>query len=150
MNFSAIDKFTHLTDFGSSNMPAEGIRILSKVGTLHNLLLFFSEVNSLQPFMNMTELNSLNIYGAQLTNLDGISAFRKLTYLEVTSNAIDDLSALIGNATIARLKLSYNPVKDLSPLDHMPALKTVILSGGQETNFTRPISELPFAIEYYN
>lgn len=150
MDFGALDRFTRLEDFGSSNMPAEGVRNLSKVSSLHNLLLFFSEVDSLEPFMNMMDLNSLNLYGTKLTNLEGISTFKKLTYLEVTSNAIDDLSALAGNATIARLKLSHNPVTDLSPLDHMPALKTVILSSGQETNFTRPINELPFSIEYYN
>lgn len=150
MDFTVLDTFARLEEFGSSNMPAEGVRNLSKAGSLHNLLLFFSEVDSLEPFMNMTELNSLNLYGTKLANLEGISSFKKLTYLEVTSNAIDDLSALIGNATIERLKLSHNPVTDLSPLDHMTTLKTVILSSGQETNFTRPISELPFSIEYYN
>lgn len=150
MDFKALDSFARLEEFGSSNMPAEGVRNLKKIGSLHNLLLFFSEVDSLEPFMNMTELNSLDLYGTKLTNLEGISAFKKLTYLEVTSNAIDDLSALTGNTTIARLKISHNPVTDLSPLNHMPALKTVILSSGQETNFTRPISELPFSIEFYN
>jgi Leucine-rich repeat (LRR) protein/tRNA A-37 threonylcarbamoyl transferase component Bud32 len=150
MDFTVLDTFARLEEFGSSDMPAEGVRNLLKVESLHNLLLFFSEVDSLEPFMKMKELNSLNLFGTQLTNLEGISAFKKLTYLEVTSNAIDDLSALYGNATIEKLKLSNNPVKDMSPLDHMSALKTVILSRGQETNFTRPISELPFAIEYYN
>jgi Leucine-rich repeat (LRR) protein len=93
-------------------------------------------------------LNNLDLFGTQLTNLEGISAFKKLTYLEVTSNSIDDLSAVDGNTTIEMLKLSNNPVKDLSALDHMPVLKTVILSRGQETNFTRPVSELPFTVEY--
>ncbi len=148
MDYTALDTFDQLEEFGSRDLKAEGVRILSKVESLRSVLLFFSEVDSLDPFMNMKELGYLNLFGAQLKNLEGISAFQKLNSLEVTSNAINDLSALDGNATIEQIKICNNPAKDLSPLDHMPALKTVILSHGQETNFTKPVSELPFAVQF--
>jgi serine/threonine protein kinase len=148
MDYTVLDTFDSLEEFGSRDLKAEGVRILSRVETLRSLLLFFSEVDSLEPFMNMKELNYLNLYGAQLTSLEGISAFKKLNGLEVTANAIDDLSALDGNSTIEQLKICNNPVKDMSPLDHMTALKTVTLSRGQETNFTKPLSGLPFAVQF--
>jgi internalin A len=148
MDYTALDTFDSLEEFGSRDLKAEGVRILSRVETLRSLLLFFSEVDSLEPFMNMKELNYLNLYGAQLTSLEGISAFKKLNGLEVTANAIDDLSALDGNSTIEQLKICNNPVKDMSPLDHMTALKTVTLSRGQETNFTKPLNGLPFAVQF--
>jgi internalin A len=148
MDYSALDTFTHLQKFGSRDLKAESIRIVSKLDTLQSLLLFSSEVDSLEPFMNMKELGYLHLYDTNLTNLEGISAFKQLNNLEITSNKIDDLSALDGNVTIERLKMCNNPVTDLTPLYHMPALKTVILSPGQEANFTKPVNELPFAVLY--
>ncbi len=148
LDYTALETFDHLEEFGSRELKAEGIRNLSKVESLRSILLFFSDVDNLEPFMNMKELSNLNLYETKLKNLEGISAFKKLFSLAVTSNTINDLSALDGNASIEQLTISHNPVKDLSPLTRMPALKTVTLSRGQEASFTKPVGELPFTVQF--
>ncbi len=148
MDYSSLTTLTQLRDFSSRDLKDEGVRVLSKVESLRSILFFFCEVDSLEPFMSLEELNYLTIHGSNLTNLEGISSFKNLVSLNVSENAVNDLSPLIGHPSIEQLALYDNPVRDFSPLDQMPALRTVILSRGQEAFFTRPVDELPFTVQY--
>ncbi len=148
MDYSKLDTLSKLEEFGSRALPAEGISELSKVETLRSILLFFSELKTLQPLMNMKDMNYLNLFGTQLNNLDGITEFKNLISLSINDNRISDLSLLAGNPTIKELTLCDNPIEDFAPLFQMPALKKVTLTRGQETHFTMPLNDLPFEVRF--
>ena len=66
---------------------------------------------------------------AQIADLGGLEYFKNLKSLNLSSNAVTDISLLTGLTKLISLSLSGNPVADISPLSGMTNLEKLSLSG---------------------
>jgi Leucine-rich repeat (LRR) protein len=58
-----------------------------------------------------------------ITNLDGLEAFTNLESLDLSQNAVSDISPLAGLTKLTVLSLAGNPVTDVAPLAKLTNLK---------------------------
>jgi len=71
-----------------------------------------------------------------ITNLDGLEAFTNLESLDLSQNAVSDISPLAGLTKLTALSLADNPVTDVAPLAKLTNLKLLILSKCQAQNYS--------------
>lgn len=71
----------------------------------------------------LAQLSGLTLDGVGLTQLVGIARGQNLSFLDLSHNAIADLTILPHLPKLAQLRLTANPVTDLSPLLAMPELR---------------------------
>jgi len=70
-----------------------------------------------------------------ITNLDGLEAFTNLESLDLSQNAVSDISPLAGLTKLTALSLAGNPVTDVAPLAKLTNLKLLILSNCQAQDY---------------
>jgi len=71
-----------------------------------------------------------------ITNLNGLEAFTNLESLELSQNAVSDISPLAGLTKLTALSLAGNPVMDVAPLAKLTNLKLLILSNCQAQDYS--------------
>ncbi len=71
-----------------------------------------------------------------ITNLNGLEAFTNLESLDLSQNAVSDISPLAGLTKLTVLSLAGNPVTDVAPLAKLTNLKLLILSNCQSDDYS--------------
>lgn len=84
-------------------------------------------------------VNSLNLAGLGLSNLDPLSVLGNLTTLVLEDNNLADLTPLSSLAALTFLDLSGNAIANLAPLSPLAALTEIDLGDNQISNL-RPLS----------
>ncbi len=80
---------------------------------------------SLIPWARLTKLKTLTIRDSSLTSISPLSAAKSLTTLDLSRNSLTRIDALVGLDQLTTLDLSMNRIHDFSPLQKLPALRTV-------------------------
>ena len=78
---------------------------------------------------------------AVISELGGLESFTNLESLDLSFNAITDITALSGLTKLTRLSLAENPVGDISPLAGLTNLKALNLSNCQAPDYS-PLANL--------
>ena len=84
---------------------------------------------TLAPVAYLTNLQTLNISGNNLSSLSAVSGLTELNYLSAADNRISDLKPLSGLTKLQTLYLDNNPVTDLSPLYGLSSLTLLSIKG---------------------
>lgn len=146
---SSLEGMAVLKSIGARDLSNTNIHALSKLTGLEYVGIFNADTVDLTPFAGMTELSGLMICHGALTSIEGISAFDRLTDLDISNNhALESIEPLRGNAIIKRLKVSNTALSDLSVLETMPGLTKVICSKDQKPLLDALPGDRCFAISY--
>lgn len=84
--------------------------------------------DSLKPISILPALTKLTITGSTISTVADLQKATGLTWLDLSHNAIGDLSPLAGMKNMETLLLDHNAISDISALSGMPQLKRVSLS----------------------
>lgn len=92
----------------------------------------------------LPQLAHLAVTRAKLRSLNDLSAAKNLTLLDVSSNAISDITPLTELPRLQHLVLKDNPLTDITPLLALPALRGVDVSKlkGLDTAVIRQLKSL--------
>lgn len=85
-------------------------------------------IDNLLPIAPLRRLQRLDIRGASIRDLSGVTSLTNLKYLNATDTAIHELPPLTGLRKLEELKLSHTNVSDLTPLAGMVQLKRLNLA----------------------
>lgn len=104
--------------------------------TLRNCILS----GSLDVLEKMDALEHLTISGSGLSSLEDIAPLTSLVTLDLSENAIGDISALSGLTGLEELYLSGNAVRDLTPISGMSLLSVLDVSKNGLTSIAPVVS----------
>ncbi|EAF1907183.1 lmo0801 family class 1 internalin, partial [Listeria monocytogenes] len=88
---------------------------------------------------NLTNLNTLWLYNAQIRNIDFTANLPKLKSVYLYNNQISNISEVSNWANIEYLELNNNQITDITPVANLTTLKTLKLNDQIITN-----REIPF------
>ncbi len=91
---------------------------------------------------DMLELDKLDAYSGEISDLTGLEYAANLRILNLTRNQISDISPISGLTNLQRLYLSDNQISDISPLSGLTNLQHTNLSNNQIGNNLSPLSGL--------
>ncbi len=128
-----------LTNLRALNLKINKIDNIEKLNNLVNLRtlglsnLNFNHKNGdpLAVINKFRQLKVLNLASNQLSNLSALVHLNKLETLELQANKISDLSKISQLKSLTYLSIKNNNISDISPLAKLPKLNTLYLSGNQ-------------------
>lgn len=125
-NADVVRDFPDLTALRLSHVGRETAEQISGMTGLTMLALFESDVDSLELFAGMIQLESLDLAGCDsLTSLDGAEELPNLNYLGVVNTGITEIPEEFKMAKLEILELTNNNIKDFTPLLNCARLKLV-------------------------
>jgi len=108
---------------------------LNKVPRLTHLSLSYNNILDVSPISSLLNLQWLNLSGNASLNQTNftntfslVDSFNLLTYLNINSTGISNISALRNLTSIARFSASYNGITDITPLALLTTLTEFTLS----------------------
>lgn len=122
--------------YGSEITSLEPLRNLKK---LTQISLTGSAIHDISPIKEMSELTVLNLSG-NISNVEIVSNFKKLTYLSLTGGEIKNCEFLSELSELTHLDLSYNQINSLEPLGKLGKLMNLNLSHNQISDISPLIS----------
>ena len=78
-----------------------------------------------------TELRRLDLSGNALADISALSGLRALESLDLSGNSVSDLAPLAGLTELRRLDLSGNRIDELWPISGLPKLEVLLLDGNR-------------------
>ena len=90
-----------------------------------------SEIISLEPLVEMSDLTWLDISGTSIEDLSPVRNLNKLKVLRANSTMIEDLSALKYNITLEELEVANTSINDLAVLSSLRNLQKLNLAETQ-------------------
>ena len=107
----------------------EGVlpRSIRTLTALESLDLWGTQVSDLTPLSGLTALKSLNLSGTQVSDLTPLSGLTALESLVLSDTQVSDLTPLSGLKELEFLDLWGTQVSDLTPLSGLTALKSLHL-----------------------
>lgn len=103
-----------------------------------------SEIRSLGPLSELTELREINCANTLVTDLFPIRNLNHLEILDCSQTPVDDISPLHYSVTIRELNCGYTLISDLSPISGFVNLETLKCDGLKTTDleFTAKMTSL--------
>lgn len=90
------------------------------------LALTESDVDSFEPFLEMRQLESLELANCDsLTSLDGAGQLPNLTYLGVANTGITEIPDSFRMENLEIIDLSHNMITDFTPLLNCPGIRMI-------------------------
>ncbi|MDC0374541.1 hypothetical protein OAN00_03100 [Pseudomonadales bacterium] len=139
-NIRVIDDF-------SANLFSD-LSPLAELTRLESLSLYNAQITDVAPLSNLTSLTSLNLSLdreaatlARIANIDALSGLVNLQILKLNHQSVSDISALADMAGLNDLQLWDNNVSDLSVLSPDAPLQILYVAGNPITNYTGAIRD---------
>ncbi|MCX8093405.1 MAG: leucine-rich repeat domain-containing protein [Candidatus Goldbacteria bacterium] len=85
-------------------------------------------INNIQGMQYFKNLQELEMYDNQISDINPLSGLTKLRYLNLSNNKINDISALSGLTDLYSLNLANNQIVDISVLSSLTNLVYLTLS----------------------
>ena len=123
--------FFDLEKIRSLELDGKGIEDLSGIAYMTNL----EKISLSEPMVHIEEISKLqHLKHVEISNnaLNDLSIFSNsdnISYLKVNNNKIKSVEALESLKKIEYLDLTYNEISNLSPLSQMPLLETLLVKG---------------------
>ena len=129
-SYSDLALFPYLEKLTISGCVADGMESFRKLTQLTHLTLESCIVSSsdLKIIAGLPALTELTLSDCNLSNIESLSAASKLTTLDLSSNAIRDLSALTFLSCLESLNLSHNALTSLNAISSLSSLKVLDIS----------------------
>ncbi len=113
------------------NLTADDLKVIGSLPALEELTISECNLSTTTGLETAVNLVRLDLSNNALRNLSAISSMEKLQSLNLQRNAIKSLDALSGCAALSYLDVSYNSIVDLSPIAGLAKLQT--LDAGSNT-----------------
>jgi hypothetical protein len=97
------------------------------------------QVHSLEGLQYLTNLETLDLSGNAVQELSPLSGLLRLQKLNLSQNRITKVTALAGAIALDRLTLSGNRISDPRPLQSLPGLSMLDIAGNRITDASRLI-----------
>lgn len=111
------------------NTKISNFSTFKSLSNLKNLVIFASNINSLEFLHDLTQLKSLSVYATKtIDDISCLSNLTALTSLNLSGNIISDISSLSNLTALTSLDLSGNIINDISSLSNLTALTYLNLS----------------------
>ncbi|QOR46392.1 HtaA domain-containing protein [Trueperella pecoris] len=124
------EQFDIKSEMPITNTDLEGVRVLNC--QVHN-------IKSLEGLQYAINLESVNFFRNEITDLSPLAQAHKLARIDVRSNYLTDLHSLKGLKNVEELKAQHNLLKDISAVQNMPKLYRLEL----DYNLISDITQLP-------
>ncbi|MCP5052337.1 MAG: leucine-rich repeat domain-containing protein [bacterium] len=95
---------------------------------LQSLSLFGNQLTDLSPFLVLTRLTRLAVGENKLTRIVSLEGLNQLTSLDLTGNRLEDISGLRGLDRLEVLSLDDNKISDISHLGSLSSLNTLYIA----------------------
>lgn len=140
IDYSDLRYFTKLTELNIDKGNFSDLSFLSDLTALTTLTVTNSPVSNddLKTIVALPALTHLTLSNCGLGNIENLSTAR-LEYLDLSNNAIRDLSPLSFMASLSHLNLSYNAVTNLNSLSAMTGLIALDISANSLSS-VRPLA----------
>lgn len=153
-SFRSLSALTQLTDLTIRNcvLSSEDLMTIAAVPNLQRLTLTGCSLSGIDAFANAKKLTYLDLSDNAIKTLSSLSFLSQLKTLNLSHNALtnlNDLSALTGLET---LDISYNSLTSIAPLSTCVNLTYLNVSGNLLTNLagTENLSNLSSLLAAYN
>jgi hypothetical protein len=130
-----------ITTFGASANDIKNIEGLEYCTNLQTLTLWGSQITDVSPLAGLTKLQTLNLDSNQITDVSPIAGLTNLKMLALEGNQITDVSPLSKLTNLQQLDLLINQISDVSPLSKLTNLQMLLLDFNQITDIS-PIAGL--------
>ena len=100
------------------------------------------EINNLTGLEFATNLDTLNLFGNNISDITALSKLTNLTRLSLGYNQISDIAALAGLTNLTYLSLSGNRISDISALAGLTKLEVLWLSWNRRISDITALSRL--------
>lgn len=129
-DLSDLSKLPFLTRLSMDSLQINSLSVLADLTSLEELVLSNISVSSkdLEIIAALPQLRCLTMAQCGLAGIAPLSEAKKLTYLDLSNNAIRDLTAIEGMSNLSELKLNHNAVTELSSLSTLVRLEILELS----------------------
>ena len=116
---------------------------LAKLPYLQSLIIENSNATNLQALSSLSQLTDLTVRGCVLSGADlaAIGSLPNLEHLVLSDCSLSNIDALSNSLRLVTLDLSKNAIRDITPLSFMTSLTKLDLSNNALTNLS-PLSAL--------
>jgi len=140
LDYSDLKYFIKLNELVIDKGSFSDLSFLAGLNELNALTITNTPISSsdLKILSELPKLEKLTLANCGLGNIENLSA-AKLTYLDLNSNAIRELSPLSFMTSLKHLDLSYNALTNLNDLSALTGLEVLNISGNSLSSI-RPLA----------
>ena len=110
------------------NSEIKDLNPVSMIKGLKKLIFMGTQINSLQPLVELKELEMLHCSQSPINDLTTISGLTTLNSIDIENTAVTDLTPLIPLSELKQLNCSGTQIKSLKPLSGLTNLEVVKLN----------------------
>ncbi|EAD5601372.1 lmo0801 family class 1 internalin, partial [Listeria monocytogenes] len=89
-----------------SNNPVENPEVIGNLTNLNTLWLYNAQIRNIDFTANLPKLKSVYLYNNQISNISEVSNWANIEYLELNNNQITDITPVANLTTLKTLKLN--------------------------------------------
>ncbi|MDF2699857.1 MAG: inlA 1 [Haloplasmataceae bacterium] len=128
-SLSGIECFQYLNKLELNGMAINDITPLYNLSRVEEVIIKDTRVNSLDSLTNMVKITALTVNNTKtLQNLDGIETLTRLEKVNLSSNALTDITKISGLPNVKELTLNNNALTSIDILETLPKLTTLDVS----------------------
>lgn len=150
-----VDYEPTITDLNSltGNLNINNISIFSIEGAqyltnLESLQLYSLQISDISPLAGLTNLTLLDLQRNNIVDISALSNLTNLTYLNLYRNDVGNIFSLFNLVNLSKLNLSHNEISDISVLSNLPNLSWLFLSCNEITDISA-LSYMPLLQRLY-
>ncbi len=144
LDISPLAGMTRMKSLSLSNNVISDLSALAGLTNMEYLSLDYNAISDISPLEGMTQMKYLFLNDNEVSDISPLARMTKMGelygsvsgVLDLSHNAISDLSSLAGMTNLGALDLSYNAISDLSPLAGLTEMKQLFLSGNEVSDIS--------------
>ncbi len=125
------NKLLEITSLDLSSMNLKDISVLDELKNLDVLNLWNNEITNIGVLSKLEHLSYLVLGSNSIRDISALYKLKKLSHLNLWKNNIRDISALENLINLVSLDLAYNQIKDISVLSRLRKLTIINLTSNK-------------------
>lgn len=143
-DLSGLSILSGLQDLVITDTPVRGedLTVIANLPRLSSLTLRSCSLSGIHALSNAVGLQYLDLSGNAIRDLSAIAVLPELRYLDLSHNAVDDLNYFSYVTSLETLYVGHNAITDITPLSGCIALTDLDLTNNALTDIT-PAGNIP-------
>lgn len=109
---------------------------IEKSINLKGIFIQNTEISSIEPLRNLTQLNQINLTSNKIESIDSLVNMKNIGYLELTNNQIKDISVFEKMTYLKNIFLNKNKIENVEPLKNLKNLSFLLLDNNNIRNMS--------------
>lgn len=137
-SLAVLSKMTYLetVSMKGCQFPADDLSFLAQLHGLTSLTMVDCGLSTISGLSNAPKLSYLDLSSNAIRNIDPLATIPTLRTVLMPHNALNDLNVLTQLSNLQKLDVSYNSLKSISPLSSCLSLNWLDISQNSITNLT--------------